>query len=185
MGRCLPALVAGVVLIAGVGAAPQLDFAAADARTLRLPPSAFGDLPAAVRADLERRGCTVPQPFVRRRGPENVIRGRFLSAMPTDVAVLCSRHRRSTILVYRDSAAPAAAELAPSADVDWLQVVDAAGTAGYSRALYVAAPDHIRRHNPDARLPIDRDGIEEAFLEKGSTIRLWSGRAWIELPGSD
>lgn len=113
-----------------------------------------------------------------------------MSATATDVAVLCSRARRSAILVYRNGAAPAAAELAALTDATFLQVVDAAGSVGFSRSLFTATPEHIRRHAVHASVPspaiaVDRDGIEDAFLEKGSSIWYWSGGKWWELGGAD
>src|SRR5829696_2845490 len=164
-------VVASVVLGASVALPQRPDFTRADADTVRLAPAAFPDLAAPVRADLEQRGCTVPQTFARRGTPQNVIRGRFLSSGPTDLAVLCSRARRSAILVYRGGAVPAVAELATLPDANFLQVVDGAGGIGFSRLLSVASPDHIRGHAARVgglRAAIDHDGIEDAFVEKAS-----------------
>ena len=191
MSPSIGAIVAISVLLGMRFALPlQRDFEKANAETVRLKPADLPELPAAVRVDLEQRGCTVPQPFVRRGGPANVIRGRFMSATPTDVAVLCSRGRRSAILVYRDGAAPAAAELEPLPDATFLQVVDAAGGIGFSRGLSTGTPDHIRRHAvrgpvSSPRLAIDHDGIEDAFVEKASSIWYWSDGQWSRLPGAD
>ena len=55
----------------------RLNRAAAAIPRPAMRPSAFRELPDAVRQDLERRHCTIPQPSVNRR--ENVIRGRFAS----------------------------------------------------------------------------------------------------------
>jgi len=181
-------VVASVVLGASVALPQRPDFAKADADTVRLPPAAFPDLPAPVRADLERRGCTVPQPFVRRSSPQNVVRGRFLSPVSRDIAVLCSKTKRSAILVYRGGTAPAAAALADLPDANFLQVVDGAGAIGFSRALSAATPQRITHHGarePPAALSTDHDGIEDAFLEKSSSIWYWSGGKWLELPGAD
>jgi hypothetical protein len=189
MAPSLVAVVVASVLLGGAAIQPQRsDFDRADANTVRLPPSAFPDLPAPVRADLARRGCTVPQTFLRRGAPQNVIRGRFLSPEPTDVAVLCSRSRRSVILVYRGGVVPAIAELAGLPDAMFLQVVDATGGIGFSRLLTAAAPGHIRGHAARVSGPhpaVDHDGIEDYFLEKSSSILYWSGRKWLELPGAD
>src|SRR5271170_2762466 len=56
----------------------------------RLEPSAFKDLPAEVREELERRKCLVPQTYEARQ-PENVISGKFRDGDDRDWAVLCSR----------------------------------------------------------------------------------------------
>src|SRR5262245_41659821 len=49
------------------------DWESADRATSRLAPRAFLDLPSGIRLELERRGCTIPQPFTAQR-PENVIK---------------------------------------------------------------------------------------------------------------
>jgi hypothetical protein len=181
-------IVVSVLLGAAFAMPGQPDFEKANAATVRLRPADVPGLPAEVRADLEQRGCTVPQPFIRGGGPANVVRGRFMSATPTDVAILCSMAGRSSILVYRAGLLPAAAELARLPDATFLQVVDGAGGIGFSRSLSTAAPSHIRHHAADRLLPtpvIDHDGIEDAFLEKSSSIWYWAGGKWLELPGAD
>ena len=189
MAPSVAAIVLASVLIGGTVVLPQEpDFTRADADTVRLAPAAFPDLPVPIRADLDRRGCMVPQTFRRRDTRQNVIRGRFLSPGPTDVAVLCSKSRRSAILVYRDGVAPAAVELADLPDATFLQVVDGAGNVGFSRLVTVATADHVREHAARGGRPpsaVDHDGVEDAFLEKGSSIWYWSGGKWSQLPGAD
>jgi len=58
-------------------------------------PSALPSLPRAFRAELERRGCTVPQSH----RSENAISGHFGASGQVDWAVLCSQRGQSTILV--------------------------------------------------------------------------------------
>ena len=77
----------------------QDPWARADLETRRLPPSMFRRLPTPVRADLERRGCTVPQIWADTVSA-NVVTGHFRTTAKTDWAVLCSVHRVSIILVY-------------------------------------------------------------------------------------
>jgi hypothetical protein len=52
---------------------------------VRLRPSAFPNLPSAVRDELEHRGCAIPQPFGENR-PRNVVSGSFIAAGQTDWA---------------------------------------------------------------------------------------------------
>jgi hypothetical protein len=162
------------------------DWAGADVATTRLRPAAFPDLPVAVRKDLERRGCTVPQSFAAARA-ENVARGRFTSATGRDWAVLCSVARVSTILVFRGGTVPAVAELGRSPDSNFLQAVDDHGAVGYSRAIAVADARMIRAHNRDnPDLPrLDHDGINDIFVEKASTIWYWYRGRWLGLSGVD
>jgi hypothetical protein len=68
----------------------------ADAATVRLEPAAFSSVSATVREELERRGCVVPQSYSD-KVPHNVVRGRFTSGAQTDVAVLCSKERVSSM----------------------------------------------------------------------------------------
>lgn len=170
-------------------AAPRhQDWAAADRATRRLPPSAFSDLPVAVRDDFAKRGCTVPQPYTAKE-PSNVIRGRFFSRTSDDWAILCSRLRVSAVLVYRQGQSTPAAEFGQADDADYLQTIDAAGTVGFSRAILIASPEQIRKYLDRLTKPvlatIDHDGIEIAFIEKGSTVHYFVNGKWIEIPGAD
>ena len=171
----------GVLVAASVLSAQQVpppaEWTGADVATVRLPPSRFATMPSAVRAELERRGCVIPQPFTAEPGrPENAIRGRFISPTGTDWAVLCSRQRRSAILVFRGGGLTQVDELAAEDDADRLQVTGP-GQIGYSRGIVVASPGDIGAHNPiqDELSPVlDHDGIHDAFIEKASVI--WYGR---------
>ena len=93
-----------------------LPFAAAQAQELTeefrkewpdfryLEPKQVRDLPAAVRADLERRTCRIPK-FTKWDGPHNAIQGAFLGAGAQDWAVLCATPDKTTILVYAGGSA--------------------------------------------------------------------------------
>jgi hypothetical protein len=166
--------------------ASQASFERADAETVRLPPKDFDDLTPVVIQELERRACTIPQAFTE-KGRGNVIRGSFTTPGQIDLAVLCSRERVSSILVFRNSAVENVAEFARAPDKNYLQGIGG-GEIGYSRALSPASREHILRHNGsnspiNARL--DHSGIEDQFLEKGSTIWYWHDGEWLELPGAD
>lgn len=171
-------------LVAGDG---QTVWESADRATKRLAPSAFVDLPAAIRKELGRRGCTIPQPFgaTRRR---NAIKGHFTSARQVDWAILCSVRRTSTILVFRHGSPSDVAEIAALLDSTFLQQLSE-GTIGYSRALSVANTEFIRvqfeRHGGPTPPPLDHDGIDDAFVEKGSSVWYWDGGRWLQLTGAD
>jgi len=159
----------------------------ADLATVRLRPAAFRSLPRDLQADLQRRGCTVPQAFTG-GPPHNVIRGRFLKATGFDWAALCSRHRRSSIIVFWGGSARAVSELAERPDQDFLQVTGP-GTIGFSRALGVATPRFIREHNEQYRgrnVPKpDHDGINDIFVEKASVVWYRHRGLWLRLSGAD
>ncbi len=159
----------------------------ADLQTLRLPPSAFLSLPAPVRADLERRGCTVPQVWTD-SVPANVISGHFKTAGGTDWAILCSVDRVSTILVYWEGRADSVAELGSTPDKHYLQGVGG-GRTGFSRAIAVVDSGFIRKryewYGGQEPPSLDHDGINDAFVEKASGVWYWYQGKWLQLTGAD
>ena len=180
-----------VVIVAALGSSLSLvtqDWDAADRATVRLEPAAFPNLPAGIRSELERRGCTIPQPFTATT-PANAIKGRFMSANRTDWAVLCSRRRTSAILVFRGGVGSTAVELATQADSGSLQTIDGNGKIGYSRAIAAASSryilDHYNAFAGPKPPPLDHEGINDIFIEKGSVVWYWYRDRWLELQGAD
>ena len=166
------------------------DWERADEQTVRLAPDAIGDLPAKVQEELTTRGCTIPQIF---EGVEhsNVVRGRFTQADWTDIAVLCSRERVSSILVFRRGSAEEVDELASEPDVSYLQGIGN-GEIGFSRRLGIASPEYIQYRYEALEQwgvpeppPLDHDGIDDYFDGKASTIWYWYGGEWLTLAGAD
>ncbi len=99
------------------------DWGRADEATVRLSPSTFLTLPSSVRTELERRECTIPQPYGERVQEMNVVSGKFTSTGETDWAVLCSRQKRSAILVFHGGRSNDVEELAEEPDLNYLQVI--------------------------------------------------------------
>ena len=164
------------------------EWAAAARAIRRLPPSAFPQLPRAVRDALEKRRCTIPQAFYPER-PHNVVSGAFARPGQQDWAVLCSVDGRSAILVFWASGVtPAPAELASVDDATFLQGIGN-DQIGYSRAIGRADTAWIREHAEeyDGPLPkrLDHDGINDAFVEKASQVLYYEDGAWQGLAGSD
>jgi hypothetical protein len=164
------------------------DWGRADAETVRLTPSAVPGTPPAVREELDRRGCRIPQSYSNKTS-HNVIRGRFTSSSQRDVAVLCSKDRVSSILVFRGGSAGLVEELASGPDRDYLQVVGSGGVVGYSRRLGVADAKYIREHHERDGGPepprLDHDGINDIFVGKGSIVWYFFGGRWLQLTGAD
>jgi hypothetical protein len=180
-------LLIGAWLLMGQFPSPS-EWTRADLETVRLAPARFAALPSAIRSELDRRGCSIPQPFTAKADqPENAIRGHFISPAATDWAVLCSRQRRSSVLIFRGGGVSKIDELAAGEDAACLQVTGP-GEIGYSRGISVASPRDIREHNrnPDQPLPVlNHDGINDAFIGKASVIWYWSGNQWLQLAGAD
>ncbi len=158
----------------------------ADIKTVRLTPEVFPSLSADVVADLTRRRCVIPQPWLATE-PANVVHGRFTVPGRTDAAVLCSKERVSSILVYRGNSTDHVDELAPVADRGYLQDVGR-GRIGFSREIGVADAERVRHGVPPTAArshETDVDGIEDFFLEKASSIWYWHDGKWLQLAGSD
>lgn len=117
-----------------------------------------------------------------------MISGRFRDSGQVDWAVLCSRDRASTILVYWGGSTNDVTDLAEAPDDEWLQDVGH-GRIGFSRFIRTAAPDailHERRADGSSDMPpITHDGIEQGMIEKGSSIYYWNAGSWEQLPGAD
>ena len=77
---------------------------------VRLQPTAFPELPRNLVTELERQGCTIPQPYTDRRA--NVIHGEFATPGQKDWAVLCSTMESTSILVFWNGSALNPTELA-------------------------------------------------------------------------
>lgn len=159
----------------------------ADRQARRLSPSMFRRLPLPVRADLERRRCTIPQVWSDTEAA-NVISGHFRTPAETDWAVLCSVNGVSTILVYVKGRVDSVAKLGPAPDKHYLQGVGA-GRIGYSRAIAAVDSTLIRRdyqwYGGTEPPPLDHQGIDDAFVGKASEVWYWYQGQWLRLTGAD
>jgi hypothetical protein len=177
-----------ILLVGAVSVNAQLtrqDWLRADEQTIRIKPSAFPNLPSAVRTELEHRGCTIPQPSGASQS-RNAVSGSFIVAGQTDWVVLCSRDKRSAILVFRAGTYDHVDQLAEEPDLLYLQVISRDDKIGYSRMLTSVNPKSMRSRAKGTGLKaIDHDGIEDAFIEKGSLIWYWSGVKWVKVSGAD
>ena len=181
------ALTALVLCVLGAQVPSSEAWARADVATRRLPPDAFSGLPQLLRAELRQRGCTVPQVYTGGR-LHNVIRGQFNDGNEADWAVLCSRQRESSILIFWDGRPTHIDEIAHSPDLQFLQVV-APGQIGFSREISVASPDFIlerhRRYGGPKPPALTHAGIDDAFLGKASQVWYWHRGKWLQLTGAD
>lgn len=160
----------------------QRPVAAARARTL-LPPNAFSILPAPIAGELERRRCVIPQSYPDST-PHNVIRGRFMSAVRTDVAVLCATDGTTMILVFPGEKADSVVELAGKPGE-----VPVDSTSFSGRAIAVVDSQYIRvryeRYGGPRPPLIEHEAINDIVVGKASVVWYWNGRRWLELQGAD
>ncbi len=162
-------------------------FDEAERRIIRLPPTAFPELPADAIRELGRRGCTVPQEaYANKR--HNVIKGEFAKPNQRDWAVLCSVKGVSTIVVFWNGSANNPAVIAPMEDRNFLQMITATDP-GFSRGIRPVGKDfimgHFRAYGGPTPPPIDHQGIDDAFIEKASVTWYFYRGAWLKLTGAD
>jgi len=155
----------------------------ADLQVQRLQPSAFSELPQNIKAELESRGCTIPQvkEYGTIRPPHNVIQGEFSKKGQLDWAVLCSKNRSSSILIFWNGLSKTYSEMAKGQDKDSLQIING-DQIGFSRLIGVAGKDFIKTQLP---IPIDHDGINDEFVNKGSVVYYYSDGRWLSVIGED
>jgi hypothetical protein len=160
----------------------------ADAEVVRLSPKVFHKLPPHVVRKLVSLGCTIPQ-AEENSVKHNVIKGRFKRANQTDWAVLCSRERASSILIFWGGSVDSFSEIAKAADSAFLQTIDGGGNIGFSRTImpvnraYIL--QHYREYHGPRPPPVNHEGIDDGFLGKGSTIHYYFRREWLQLQGAD
>ena len=147
----------------------------------RLAAAAFRALPISVAADLERRGCVVPQTYTCTT-PHNVVSGYLKGTKPKDWAVLCSDGQNSAVLVYWGGSTDNVSTLRSMPDKTFVQNIGN-GEEGYSRRIRVVPPDRVKKKHPLAQ--VSHDGLEIAFVEKGSTIHYFDEGRRSRLLGAD
>ncbi|MGD9641586.1 MAG: hypothetical protein AB7V08_02485 [Elusimicrobiales bacterium] len=159
----------------------------ADAKVRRLSPASFSELPDAVRDELSKRQCSVPQTFTSTK-PHNVIHGEFSRKGQQDWAVLCSTGRASSILVFWGGSVKDMFVFPATPDKNCLQGIGE-GKIGYSCDISVVGKDYIlehhKRYGGPTPPPIDHDGINGAFVGKASSVLYLEKGEWLSLTGAD
>lgn len=153
----------------------------ADAEIERLTPSVFSQLPSRVVSELQRLGCTIPQPGPETHisRPANVIRGEFAKKGQVDWAVLCSRGRVSAIHIFWGGPSRCDTPVRETEDKTYLQGF--VKGIGYSRLI------HPITRNRGSMPPKDLDhhAVEDAFLGKASGVIYCDNGKWTHLTGAD
>jgi len=181
-----PPLKPGLAKAAG-GSGPAHGRQAGAEQIVYSPPSALAQLPPKIQSELESRGCRIPRPYGG-VAPQNVIRGELRRRGQTDWAVLCSKKNISSILVFWKGSNTAPAEIDPLPDNNFLTPL-ADGKIGYSRAISPVGKEFIMTHfsayGGPTPPPIEHEGINDEFLEKGSVVHYFYRGRWLRLTGSD
>ncbi len=169
------------------GQIPKDAWDVADSLTVRLQPSAFPSLPKNIVSFLEKGGYTIPQCWSDTVS-HNVIIGSFKKDGQQDWAVLASKNRVSTILVFWNGSDKDTAMIGQMSDNVFLQDVGQ-NRIGFSRVISAVDSSLILRYydlfGGRKPPPIEHEGIDDAFIGKGSEIYYYYKGKWLSLTGAD
>lgn len=151
-----------------------------------LPVASFPDLPEVVAAELNRRGCMIPQSFEAKQ-PENVIHGAFRASGSSDWAALCSVQETTTFYVFFAGQFSSPIALRSQPDAAWLAAEPGNPVAGSAWGIAVQSAAELRSTPALHRgLMVDHDGIDDARLERTMVIHYFEAGRWIALhPAAD
>ena len=155
----------------------------ADRQVVLLNPAFFTELPKNLVAELQRRGCRIPQ--VAHAGRQNVIKGEFAKPGQSDWAVLCSFGQFTSILVFWNASEINPARIAQrKEDLDRLHISDE-----YIRLISPVGKliimDHHKHSGGPKPPPLDHQGIDDASVGKASVIYYFFNGKWLQLMGAD
>lgn len=150
----------------------------------RLPASSFPNLPVTVQAELDRRGCLIPQTYEAHE-PENVVRGSFERTGSSDWAVLCSAHGTVSLLVFFASrAGEPPFELASAPETERLQAHPPDTALGFNWAIDAASPQevHEAQSGLEPRPPaLDHDALADSTVDHRTVYHFYAKGAWTLL----
>jgi hypothetical protein len=152
-----------------------------------LPVSSFPELPAELAAQLNRRGCLIPQTYEAHH-PENVIHASLERAGSSDWAVLCSESGTVSLLVFFSSAPANLLVLAAAPETERLQAHDSTGVLGFNWGIDPASPEQIRQaqtgleHRPSL---VDHDALADSLVDHRTVYHFYLKSAWIVLEMPD
>jgi hypothetical protein len=158
----------------------------ADKNTIRLVPEAFPELPDPIVRDLQKRRCSIPQPWKSSR-PSNVVSGEFKNSGQTDWAILCSVKRKSTVLVYWGALVDQVEEIPGTkiSDRKWIKGV-AENKVGFSRLITLTNDGFLYDHHehfPQAAISyVNSNGIVGDYSAQKSTVHYWHENQWVGMP---
>jgi hypothetical protein len=153
-----------------------------------LPIDSFPDLPAAIQAELNRRGCLIPQTYEAHR-PENVVHGRLQGPNSSDWAVLCSAKGTVSLLVFFTGDASAHGPsnpfvVASAPETERLQAHGRGDTLGFNWGIDRASPQQV--HDAQAGLVprpplIDHDALADSTIDHRTIYHFYAKSAWTLL----
>lgn len=151
-------------------------FDQAERQVVRLPLTAFPELPRNVVRELQRRDCTIPQVagFNKR---QNVIHGEFGKPGQADWAVLCARAGFVELYVFWNGRERDMSRVGRWPLGDPFETA----IAPVSRRYIL---DHYRAYGGPKPPPINHQGVECSSGMASSILYFYKGR-WLTLQGAD
>lgn len=154
----------------------------------RLPVNAFPELPTAIAAQLEGRGCTIPQSYEAHR-PENVVHGSFSAVGADEWAVLCSAKGTASLLVFLDGASEPPTWLATAKETERLQAQHGAKSPlGFNWGIDRATPAQVHEAQSGrghGHVMPDHDAIADSVIEYRTIYHFYSKGHWMLLDMPD
>jgi len=159
----------------------------ADIETKRFPPEIFSKLPSNIVIKLQAENYTIHQTYANLT-PHNVIHGEFLKKGQIDWAILCSKNRISSIIIFWGGSEKNYSKISERPDREYLQNIGN-GKIGYSRIISVAEKnfilDHYKAYGGLIPPNIEHEGIDDGFVGKGSIVHYYYKGKWLQLKGAD
>jgi hypothetical protein len=152
-----------------------------------LPLSSFPDLPAAIRAQLNLRGCLIPQTYEAHR-PENVVHASLERPGSSDWAVLCFAQGTVSLLVFFGNGSSQPYTLASAPETARLQTHDLSGVLGFNWGIDPASPQDVHDAQLGMRRPpprIDHDALADTLVDRRTVYHFYLKSAWIVLEMQD
>ena len=146
-----------------------------------LPLSSFPALPPAIVAQLRNRRCMIPQSF-EAQAPENIVSGAFRAPGSNDWAALCSSAGVTTLYVFFAGQWDAPIDLRSQPDTAWLGAEPGSDIFGSAWGIATRALSELQSSPLAAPgVSFDHDAIEDADLERSTTVRYYDSGRWIVL----
>ena len=152
-----------------------------------LPVSSFPDLPPAIQAQLDHRGCLIPQTYEARQ-PENVVHASLERRDSSDWAVLCSAQGTVYLLVFFGSGSGQPFTLASSPETERLQSHGSSGVLGFNWAIDPALPQDIHEAQLGMRHPparIDHDALADSVIDQRTVYHFYFSNSWTLIDTQD
>jgi hypothetical protein len=153
----------------------------------RLPVSSFPELPPYIAAQLDERGCMIPQTYQAHR-PENVIHASLERAGSSDWAILCSSDGTVQLMVFFGSSPKEPSVLEKEPETARMETHDRSGVLGFAWGIDPASPRRVReaqsemKHHPPL---LDHDALADVFVEKSTVYHFFTKNAWKVIETAD